>query len=74
MNSSQWDFRDQADLEISQRYESIGYTIEDADTNYIESMREEIENYFHEFTGRSNQNDSKLENAHQLLVIKKAMI
>ena len=67
MNSSQWDFRDQADLEISQRYESIGYTIEDADTNYIESMREEIENYFHEFTGRSNQNDSKLENAHQII-------
>ena len=38
MNSSQWD-SETRDLEISQRYESIGYTIEDADTNYIESMR-----------------------------------
>ena len=65
--STPWDFRNEEDIQLSQKYEKDGYVIEDANYKHLESMKQEIEDSLLEFTQNLGENEVALENAHKII-------
>lgn len=70
--SEQWDFRNEKEKQISKIYEDRGYIIESGESEYIEEMKKEIEEYLEEFTKKfGEEKRHKLENIHHIISNKK---
>ena len=65
MNSqSSWDFRDQQELIVSHEYNKEGFIIENADHQYLELIKGDIERAYLEFASIGSGKPKALESAH----------
>ena len=63
-DESSWDFRDSREKIASDEYNKVGYIIEDADSQYLELIKNDIESAYFEFVKARGGICENLENAH----------
>ena len=69
MNSTTngWDFREGYELSLSNSYEEDGYIVANADGQYLEFLKSDLENVYSNYVRAHCKNKTSLEDAHRVL-------